>query len=394
MKLSGRSAIDPTPSGLAEAFARQPPGDPDVVDLTLSNPTRAGLGYDAYAPSAHPAAPELLSYDPDPLGDETARQAIARHWPRALARPTPERILLLPSSSEAYRHLFLLLCDVGDDVLAPEPSYPLLADLARHAGVELTPYRLAYDGAWHIDLDSLRRARGPRTRAVVLISPNNPTGSYTRREELRALNELGLPLLSDEVFAHYPYRDVPERVQSAYGACDVLTFCIDGLSKSAGLPQLKLSWVAASGPAALVEEVMQRLAWSADTYLSAATPVQLALPELLERARRFREPLIARLLENRAVLEQCLAGSAASVLDAEGGWYAMVQLPDLADEDAWVLGLLERRVATHPGYFYDVRARSPHLVLSLLPPPARFRVGAERLRAEVERRVTEAASRQ
>jgi aspartate/methionine/tyrosine aminotransferase len=387
VKLSGRSAIDATPSGLAEAFARQPLTQHDGVDLTLSNPTRAGLSYAAYQPSAHDPAPELLSYDPDPLGDLTARQAIARHWPHARARPTPERLLLLPSSSEAYRQLFLLLCDVDDEVLAPEPSYPLLADLARHAGVRLTPYRLAYDGAWHIDFDSLRRARSPRSRAIVLISPNNPTGSYTRREEFAALAELGLPLVSDEVFAHYPQRELPERWLSAYGACDVLTFCIDGLSKSAGLPQLKLSWLAASGPAALLDEVMERLAWSADTYLSAATPVQRALPELLARAQLFRVPLLARLRENRAALEQCLAGSAASVLDVEGGWYAMVQLPDLADEDAWVLGLLERRVATHPGYFYDVRARSPHLVLSLLPPPAQFRLGAERLRAEVDRRV-------
>lgn len=389
MKLSGRSAIDATPSGLAEAFARQASTRPDALDLTLSNPTRAGLSYAAYQPSPFDPAPELLGYDPDPLGDLTARQAIAQHWPRAAARPTPERMLLLPSSSEAYRHLFLLLCDVGDDVLAPEPSYPLLADLARHAGIQLTPYRLAYDGAWHIDFDSLRRARGPRTRAVVLISPNNPTGSYTSRQELRALHELGLPLVSDEVFAHYPQVDVPDRPLSAYGAGDTLTFCIDGLSKSAGLPQLKLSWVAASGPAALVEECMQRLAWSADTYLSVATPVQRALPQLLQQAEHFREPLLARLRQNFAALEQSLRGSAASVLAAEGGWYAMVQLPDLADEDAWVLGLLERGVTTHPGYFYDLRARSPHLVLSLLPEPALFRRGVERLRAEVDRRVAE-----
>jgi alanine-synthesizing transaminase len=387
VKLSGRSAIDTTPSGLAEAFARQPLTQPHVVDLTLSNPTRAALSYAAYEPSPHDPSPEQLSYDPDPLGDLQAREAIARHWPRALGRPTPERTLLLPSSSEAYRHLFLLLCDVGDDVLAPEPSYPLLADLARHAGIHLTPYRLAYDGAWHIDLDSLRSARGPRTKAVVLISPNNPTGSYTSREEFRALNELGLPLLSDEVFAHYAHAEVPERLLSAYGACDVLTFCIDGLSKSAGLPQLKLSWVATSGPAALVDEVMLRLAWSADTYLSAATPVQRALPELLQQAARFRAPLLARLRDNRAALEQCLSGSAASVLTCEGGWYAMVRLPDLAEEDAWVLGLLERQVATHPGYFYDLDGRSPHLVLSLLPPPASFRRGAELLREEVESRV-------
>jgi aspartate/methionine/tyrosine aminotransferase len=261
-----------------------------------------------------------------------------------------------------------------------------LLHLARHAGITLRPYRLAYDGAWHIDLDSVRRARSPRTRAVVLISPNNPTGSFTSQLELERLAELGLPLVSDEVFAHYAHREQPGRPSSAFGASPALTFCIDGLSKSAGLPQLKLSWIAASGPPALVEEALQRLAWIADTYLSVATPVQRALPELLERAPLFRAQLLSRLLANRALLEQSLGGSAASVLASEGGWYAVVRLPDLAEEDAWVLGLLERKVATHPGYYYDFAERSPHLVLSLLPEPAVFARGAEAIRREVERR--------
>jgi aspartate/methionine/tyrosine aminotransferase len=389
VKLSGRSAVDDTPSRLAAALASLPALDPQAADLTLSNPTRAALSYTAYRPSSFDAAPEELAYEPDPLGDLAARRAIASHWPQARARPTPEQLLLLPSSSEAYHYLFLLLCDSGDEVLAPEPSYPLLLHLARHAGITLRPYQLAYDGAWHIDLDSVRRARGPRTRAIVLISPNNPTGSFTSQLELERLAELGLPLVSDEVFAHYGYREQPERPSSAFGASSALTFCIDGLSKSAGLPQLKLSWVAASGPPALVEESLRRLAWIADTYLSVATPVQRALPGLLERAPVFRAALLERLLANRALLERSLDGSAASLLASDGGWYAVVRLPDLAEEDAWVLGLLERKVATHPGYYYDFAERPPHLVLSLLPEPSVFARGTETLRREVERRTRE-----
>jgi alanine-synthesizing transaminase len=386
VKLSERSALDATPSRLAAAFERHPGDDPDAADLTLSNPTRAGLSYAAFRPSAFDEAAEEQRYAPDALGDLLARQAIAAHWPRAKARPAPEELLLLPSSSEAYHYLFLLLCDPGDEVLAPEPSYPLLAHLARYAGVRLVPYRLAYDGAWHIDLDSVRRARSPRSRAIVLISPNNPTGSYTQQLELERLAELGLPLISDEVFAHYAHAEHSQGPLSAFAATGALTFCIDGLSKSAGLPQLKLSWLAASGPSAQVRESLERLAWIADTYLAVATPVQRAVPRLLERAPAFRSELLARLLHNRATLERCLAGSAASALGCEGGWYAVVRLPDLADEDSWVLALLARKVATHPGYFYDFDERSPHLVLSLLPEPAAFQRGAERIRAEVQAR--------
>jgi len=387
VKLSGRSAIDATPSPLALALSGLRERHPDAIDLTLSNPTQARLSYAAYRPSSFAQAPEELAYDPDPLGDLPARQAIAAHWPSCRIRPTPEQLLLLPSSSEAYHYLFLLLCDAGDEVLAPEPSYPLLGHLARHAGITLRPYRLSYDGAWHIDLDSVRRARGPRTRALVLISPNNPTGSYTSQLELERLAELELPLVSDEVFAHYAYELRPERPSSAFGASAALTFCIDGLSKAAGLPQLKLSWLGVSGPTALAREARERLAWIADTYLSVATPVQRALPGLLERAPAFRRELLERLRSNRAQLERSLAGSAASVLACEGGWYALVRLPDLADEDAWVLGLLERELATHPGYYYDFAAGSPHLVLSLLPPPDVFERGSAILRREVERRV-------
>jgi aspartate/methionine/tyrosine aminotransferase len=283
---------------------------------------------------------------------------------------------------------------VGDEVLAPEPSYPLLAHLARYAGVVLVPYRLAYDGAWHVDLDSVRRARSARTRAIVLISPNNPTGSYTTDAELDALAQLDVPLVSDEVFARYDLEpDRPKRV-SALGAVPGLTFCIDGLSKSAGLPQLKLSWLAVSGPEARVRESMRRLSWLADTFLSVATPIQLALPHLLERSADFRAPFSERLAHNLTSLRSALAGSAASVLACQGGWYAVVRLPDVASEEEWVLELAARAaVMTHPGHFYDFHDGAPYLVLSLIPAPEVFERGALAIRREVDTRTTGVARR-
>jgi aspartate/methionine/tyrosine aminotransferase len=387
VKYSRRSEIDDVPSQLALALEAAAVARPDAIDLTVSNPTRVGLSYAAYGAFAELAASGMNTYAPDPLGLASARQAVAQHWPGAGPRPDPEHVLLLPSSSEAYHYLFTLLCDVGDEVLVPEPSYPLLAHLGRYAGVSLVPYQLAYDGAWHIDLESARRARSERTRALILISPNNPTGSYTSQRELDALAELGLPLLSDEVFARFAFSPRLLAPRSALGATGALTFCIDGLSKSAGLPQAKLSWIAVSGPGEAVQESMRRLTWLGDTFLSVATPIQLMLPTLLERSSEFRAGLLERLVQNRVALNQALAGSAASLLEAEGGWYAVVRLPDLASEEEWVLGLLSNAgVMTHPGHFYDFYGSAPHLVLSLLPEPAPFARGARALRGEVDRR--------
>jgi alanine-synthesizing transaminase len=253
----------------------------------------------------------------------------------------------------------------------------------------LVPYRLAYDGAWHIDLDSVRRAKSARTRAIILISPNNPTGSYTSDAELQALARLGVPLICDEVFARYDLE--PERAKpvSALGATPALTFCIDGLSKSAGLPQHKLSWLALSGPAPLVRDAMRRLSWIADTFLSVATPIQLRLPHLLERSAAFRTPFIERLTQNLSVLSDALAQSAASVLACQGGWYAVVRLPDVASEEEWVVGLATHaKVLSHPGHFYDFHDAAPYLVLSLIPAPEVFARGALALRREVDARTS------
>jgi alanine-synthesizing transaminase len=382
---STRSAIDDAPSELAIALEALRGRRFDAIDLTVSNPTCVELSYAAYGPSRDWVAADAPKYAPDALGSPGARQAVAHHWPGSGPRPEPEHVLLLPSSSEAYLYIFTLLCDVGDEVLAPEPSYPLLAHLARYSGVVLVPYRLAYDGAWHIDLDSVRQKRSARTRAIILISPNNPTGSYTTNAELHALAELDLPLISDEVFARYDLEPERPKLASALGATRALTFCIDGLSKSAGLPQLKLSWLALSGPADRVQESMRRLSWIADTFLSVATPIQLMLPHLLERSPEFRVPFVARLTQNLSSLRAALSGSAASVLACQGGWYAVVRLPDVASEEEWVLALAARAgVLTHPGHFYDFHDSAPYLVLSLIASPDAFARAARAIRHEVD----------
>lgn len=389
VRFSSRSAIEERQSQLSAALDAVREQRPDALDLTLSNPTRAGLSYAAYGPPRAWSGIDAPHYVPDPLGIAAGRLAVARHWPDQRRAPDPEHILLVPSSSEAYNYVFTLLCDMGDEVLAPEPSYPLLLHLARYAGVRLEPYRLAYDGAWHIDLESVRRAFGPRTRAIVLVSPNNPTGSYTSQLELEALAELGVPLVSDEVFAHYELEPRGREPKTALRATKALTFCIDGLSKSAGLPQAKLSWLGVSGAAPEVSEAMRRLSWLSDTYLSVAGPMQNALSYLLERSASFRAPLLERLRANLHGLRAALVGSAASVLRAEGGWYAVVRLPELASEEDWVLGLLEHEgVMTHPGYFYDFAGHAPHLVVSLLVPPEAFERGALAIRRAVDRRVS------
>jgi hypothetical protein len=384
---SHRSAIDDAPSHLALALEALRKTRLDAIDLTVSNPTIVGLSYAAYDSARDLASERASEYAPDPLGSRDARRAVARHWPGKGPRPEPEQVLLLPSSSEAYHYLFTLLCDAGDEVLAPEPSYPLLAHLARYAGVVLVPYRLAYDGAWHIDIDSVRRSRCARTRAIILISPNNPTGSYTSDAELDALARLGVPLISDEVFARYDLEPARPKHLSALGATAALTFCIDGLSKSAGLPQSKLSWIAVSGPTEQVREAMRRLSWIADTFLSVATPIQLALPSVLERSGAFRAPFLERLAQNLATLRAALAGSAANVLACQGGWYAVVRMPDVASEEEWVVGLATHAaVMTHPGHFYDFHDGAPHLVLSLIVAPEPFARGAHAIRREVDAR--------
>lgn len=359
---------------MAEARAR---GD-EFCDLTLSNPTSAGIDYPhGLWPLLERAQRGARVYRPEALGLLSAREAVASYLALSRHRPAAaEDILLSASTSEAYAFLFKLLCDPGDAVLIPAPSYPLFEHLAELEAVRAVPYRLAYDGAWHIDFGSLRRALTPDVRAIVVVSPNNPTGHYCGAEEWAALAELGLPLICDEVFFEYPLEASPPEQQ---GPSPVLSFALGGLSKLVGLPQLKLAWTELRGPPALVREARERLELVADTFLSVGSPIQLALPELLELSPLIIEPILARCRHNLAALRRALTGSAVSALRLEGGWNAVLHFPSLQSEDDWVSALLTReRVLLQPGWFYDFE-REPYAIVSLLTPPSVFEAGVSRI---------------
>jgi aspartate/methionine/tyrosine aminotransferase len=383
--LSARSSFDLSPNALAAALERARAAGRAILDLTESNPTRAGLPYPGDAILAALASPSALAYEPAAFGLPAAREAVARELSAAGPAVDPSRVVLTASTSEAYGFLFKLLCDPGDEVLVPRPSYPLFEHLAQLEGVRAVPYRIAYDGAWHVDLPSVRAAVSPRTRAVVAVSPNNPTGSYLKRDELDALAATGLPIVSDEVFASYPLRPDPRRAASALEAGGAsLVFALGGLSKLAALPQMKAGWIAIDGDRARVEAALARLEVIADAYLSVGTPVQRALPALLASRGAVHAGIAARTRANRASVTSALAGSAASLLDVEGGWYATVRLPATRSEEEWVLDLLgQDGVHVHPGHFFDF-ASEAYAVLSLLTPERDFREGVARLAARVD----------
>jgi alanine-synthesizing transaminase len=375
-----RSSFDVRKNALATALARAEAAGRAVLDLTTSNPTRAGIPYDARAILEALADPRALTYEPLPFGLPEARAAVAKELGVDAAR-----VVLTASTSEAYAYLFKLLCDPGDEVLAPAPSYPLFEHLAQFEAVRLVPFRLAYDGAWHVDLDSVERAIGPRTRAILLVSPNNPTGSYTKKDELARLASFGLPILSDEVFATYPFveRD-PRRASTVLEAEGTLTFALGGLSKLAALPQIKVGWIVVGGPDAAAAEVLERLELIADSFLSVSTPAQLALPRLLATRHLAGDAIRVRTRQNLEHLRGAVTGTAATLLHAEGGWYATLRLPHTKPEEAWVTALVEQDgVHVHPGAFFDF-ADEPHAVVSLLTPPAAFERGIALILARVD----------
>jgi alanine-synthesizing transaminase len=359
-----------------------------VVDLTESNPTRAGFEYPTERILAALADPRGLLYQPDPRGLQSAREAVASYYGQRGVDVSPARILLTASTSEAYAYLFKLLADPGCQILTPRPSYPLFEYLAALESVEVVQYPLSYDGAWHIDFPALEHAITPRARAIVVVNPNNPTGSFLKREELQRLESLavthGLAILSDEVFADYVWAADPERVTTLVGLVGqrrALAFSMSGLSKIAGLPQMKLGWIAVSGQQA--ETAPEKLELIADTYLSVATPVQWALGDLLEASAEVRSQIIERTHINLTHLRSTLAGASAGVLNVEGGWYAIVQVPRTRTEEEWALELLrEHDVLVQPGFFYDFETEA-FLVVSLLTPPEDFAEGLRRLRAIV-----------
>jgi len=388
---SSRTDWDLTPNRLAAELARMRARGREVLDLAESNPTRCGLKYDRRAILRALARPAALAYHPDPCGLRAARQAVAEYYRRrgrgdGSLRVDPERILLTASTSEAYSFLFRALCEPGDQVLAPAPSYPLFDFLAGLNDVELRPYPLLYDHGWQFDLHSLESALTSRTRAVVVVNPNNPTGSFVRREELVALNSLcarrGLALIADEVFLDYAH-DGRARPSLAANR-RVLTFVLSGLSKISALPQMKVAWTVVNGPRREVRRALERLEVIADTYLSVNTPAQLALPALLAQRRPIQAQLRRRIADNRRELARQLASHpACRVLESEGGWYAVLRVPVKGSDEGLAVALLRRRgVLVHPGHFYGFSGQG-HLVLSLIVPQAQFREGLRRLLGDV-----------
>ena len=344
-------------------------------DLTVSNPTAANLPYPAAAIARAFAEPAMASYEPSPRGLASARAAVAADFARRGAAVEPDRIFLTASSSESYALLFKLLGDPGQAVLVPEPSYPLFDYLARLEGLVPRPYRLAFDGRWHIDFRSLDFTD---VAAIVVVSPNNPTGSYLGAEDCARLSALAvehdLPVIADEVFADFPIAPATAAVLAMAGRPGpALTFSLGGLSKASGLPQMKLGWIATAGPRELVEPALANLDLVADTYLSVGTPVQLALPRLLEIGAEIRRVIHQRVLRNRRALAEGIGrDSPCTLLPAEAGWSAILRVPEIMSDEEWALRLLvQHSVLVQPGYFFDLRLGAT-LVLSLLTPPADF----------------------
>lgn len=377
---SSRIPGDVTTNQLTAALQARRRDGQRLIDLSLSNPTRADLPYPAelLAPLADARG---LDYRPQALGVIEARAAVAADYARRGLTVSPDRIALTASTSEAYSLLFKLLCEPGDEVLIPHPSYPLFEHLTRLDAVRAVPYDLEYHGTWSINLPLLERAITPATRVLLAVSPNNPTGSYLKADELAALERLcaprGIAIVVDEVFADYAL-PCERRVEMGHPvACrDALAFSLGGLSKSIGLPQAKLGWIAIGGPSVLVEAALARLEFACDTYLSVSTPVQLAAAALLTAGATVRTAIQQRILTNfRRLHALTQAAPSCRVLDAEGGWYGVLQVPTLGTEEDLVLELLTTHgIVVHPGYFFDF-PRESFLVVSLLTPPALFEEG-------------------
>ncbi len=384
---SSRIPDSRTANRLTRAAARH---RESLVDLTVSNPTAVGLPPSPTALEGL-ASPANALHEPDPRGTLPARRAVSRYYSDHGVEAAEDRLVLTASSSEAYSWLFKLLCEPGDSVLVPAPSYPLLDALAGLESVDLARYPLPPEDGWAVQADAIfetadrLRAAGRRLKAVVLVNPNNPTGTSIAEPELERLEERalreGFALVSDEVFLDYRFADRPGDVRIAAARDRALVFSLGGLSKAAALPQLKLGWILANGPDALLAAALERLEWVADAFLSVGAPVQNALPSLLGGRHRAASEIRGRLLENDRRLRAAFpAGGAVGVLPLRAGWTAVLRVPAVVPEEELVVSLVERHgVLVHPGYFFDF-PREAFLVLSLLPHPGLFETGVERLR--------------
>lgn len=392
MTFSSRSRFDRHENALARATADCRASGTRLLDLTASNPTEVGFASATHVRRALGRS-ESSRYEPQSFGLDSARSEVHASLRKSGIALGVERIVLTASTSEAYGFLFQLLCDPGDEVLVGLPGYPLLDHLAQLHDVRLSPFRWAYDGRWHVALETLRAAITARTRAIVIVHPNNPTGSYVSASDMAAIEAMAaehrIAIVSDEVFFDYAYprsaADSEPPAPSAATLTRALSFALGGLSKSAALPQMKLGWIAIGGPDPLVAEALARLEIITDAALSVGAPVQHALPALLRRAPATRARILDRVLHNRATLLDAARDRPLTVLRAEGGWYAVLRVPTTRTDESWALELLQRdAVLVQPGYLFDFDSDG-HLVVSLLCRPGVFTEGVSRLVARIER---------
>jgi alanine-synthesizing transaminase len=376
-RFSKRTGWDVGESRFAAAIRKARAAGRRLVDLTVSNPTVCGFEYDAAAILAPLASPAGLTYDPDPRGMRSAREAVVGYYRDHGADVDPDAVVLTTSTSEGYGYLFRLLCDAGDEVLVAQPSYPLFDFLADLEDVKLRGYPIFYDHGWWIDFGELEKQIGPKTKAIVVVHPNNPTGHATGAAERERLQEIclrrGLALIVDEVFLDYPLgRD---RLKSfAVGPQPVLTFVLSGMSKIAGLPQMKVGWIVGLGPEGVQRQAMGRLEVVADTFLSMNGPVQGALPAWLAGREGIQRQILDRVQGNLAAAQR----SGVDVLRVEAGWSAILRLPQVGEGDAAERLLGEAGVVVHPGAFYGIPEMG-RVVVSLLGPVSEFEEGLERI---------------
>ena len=377
-----------TPNRLAQAIEELRRRGRPLLDLTESNPTRCGFAFDTQAILKTLANPQALSYEPDPRGLLVARQAVAAYYAERGIALDPGQIFLTTSTSEAYSYVFRLLADSSDTILAPQPSYPLFDYLAGLNDVGVVAYPLIYDHGWQIDLPTLAKRLEARTRAILVVHPNNPTGSFVRRRELAELlafcRRHDVALVADEVFADYPLAADPLRVVSHAAITEALTLTLSGLSKISALPQMKVAWLVVSGPPEILRSGLARMEIIADTYLSVSAPLALALPGLLETRRTLQPQILARLTSNLKLLDARLSsGQPVSRLLVEGGWYAILRLPSIRTDEEWAMELAcKDGVLVHPGHFFDFGSEG-HLVISLLTKAEVFEEGIARIIARV-----------
>ncbi|HXN98942.1 MAG TPA: pyridoxal phosphate-dependent aminotransferase [Candidatus Acidoferrales bacterium] len=379
---AGRTNWNLKSNRLSEALAGHRAAAKPLLDLTASNPTECGFDYDRQAILQALSNPESLSYQPDPKGLLSARLAVAGYYSGREIMIPAEDMILTTSTSEAYSFAFRVLCNPGDELLIPEPSYPLFSFLADIQDVKLVGYPLLYDHGWQIDFHALQRAVTERTRGIIVVNPNNPTGHFCKSGEMEKLNEICSPrqiaVIADEVFLDFSLAETTTHSFAANDGC--LTFTTSGLSKISGLPQMKAAWLIASGPEESKAQALARLEVIADTFLSTNAPVQLALPVFLELRHGFQKQVMARVRKNLAELDaQLSAQNSCERLEVEGGWYALLRVPAVrSDEDLAIDVLNTKGVCVHPGHFFDFPADG-YLIVSLITPERDFNEGIKRL---------------